>query len=288
MSNNTISIQLTYNAGVISDPHVVKNGKLTAENLMKILAGLASGTIIGTSQSMTYTPSLVAGTATITAAAVQSGDNITLSGRTLTAAQRRASGTLTAATAIAGTTCVINGVTFTGVTGAATPGAATFSVDTSNTACATSLAAQINAYKDPRITGVVAAKSAVAIVTVYAVNEGTTGNTYTLAGTATVLVASGATLANGAAATNNTFDFAGSDATTAASLAQSFQLSTTVETQRVVATVSGAVVTVTDKFAGESGAEITLATSNSGRLTISAAALAGGSKGAPVVFTFKT
>jgi len=76
---------------------------------------------------------------------------------------------VTCATAIAGNTVTVNDVVYTGVTGAATTADHEFSVDTSNDACATSIAAAINST-DGGVSGVTAVASA-AVVYLYRDSE---------------------------------------------------------------------------------------------------------------------
>ena len=288
MADNYIDVQLKFSGGIKS-PIITGDRRLTLLNLQKFIWGLAHGVQYSEGDFLvTVASSVVAASATATPAAVQSGDTLSIAGTALTATQKRATGTLTAATAIAGNTCVINGVTFTGVAGAVVPGEATFSIDTGNTETATSLAAQINAYVDPRISGIVAARSASAVVTVYAITQGTAGNSITLAGTAVTLAASGATLANGAALSNNTFDFAGTDATTGAAIAAAINASTTAAVKRTTATAaSNGVVTVTAKIGGAAGNAITFTSSNGTRLAVTGSGfLANGAQGEPTQWTF--
>lgn len=264
------------------NPVVPGDKHRTIQNLINLFKGISSGTQYRVSKPYVQTQSsVIQANGTVTFAAAQAADTFSIGGQALTATQKRASATLTAATAIAGTTAVVNGVTFTGATGAVTPGTAFFSVDTSDTACAASLAAQITAFKDPRLTGIAQAKSAAAVCTVFAVNEGTSGNAITLVGTATVLVASHSTLQNGAAPTNNAFDFAGTDAMTAASALAAVKASTTAAVQQFSASASSAVLTVTSKVGGIAGNGLALVSSNGGRLAVSGSGfLTGGSAGA--------
>lgn len=121
------------------------------------------------------------------AAAINASTSTAISG-VVTAAALGAD-TLTAATAVAGDTFLItlaDGTKhlFTGAAGAATLGQATFSVDTGNNACATSIAAQINGYAP--FSGVLSASASSAVVTISPLN----GDTFTLVGTATTLAES--------------------------------------------------------------------------------------------------
>lgn len=97
-----------------------------------------------------------------------------------------ATGTVTAATVVAGDTVTINGVVFT-ATGSVAP-ANYFNIGASNTTCAAALATSINASTSALIQGFVVASSDAAVVTLTAYPAGVVGNAYTL-------VSSGATLA---------------------------------------------------------------------------------------------
>lgn len=174
----------------------------------------------------------------VTCAAVQAADTVTVNGQALTATQHRATGTITCATAIAGNTVVLNGHTFTGVEGAA--GANQFSVDTGNDETAASLAAAIVAAcalpTNPLLYGIVGgAKSASAVCTIFAYSPGTGGDAITLTSSGATVDPSGATFANGAAAGSNEFDYVGTNAVNAGSIADALAASAT-------ALVSGAVV----------------------------------------------
>lgn len=281
---STIDVQINFNG---KTPIVSGNKRLTLSNLARMLRGMDAGTQYGLGNSYVQVQSsLVAASATATCASVVNGNTVTIAGTALTATQRRATGTLTCATAIAGNTCVINGVTFTGVSGAAVPGEATFSVDTGDNETAASIVTQVNAYVSPLLDGIVVAKSAAAVVTLYAVNQGTSGNSISLAGTAVTLAASAAFLAGGTAVANNTFDFAGSNSTTADALAYAINNSTTAAIQRVTATASSNVVTITAKVAGVAGNAITL-TSVGGTITVTGGGTLGsGSAGEPTRWYF--
>lgn len=193
-------------------------------------------------------------TGTVTFASVQVGDTVTVNGQALTATQARASGTVTAASAIAGNTVTVNGHLFTAVAGA--PAANQFSIDTGDTETATSLAAAIQAAAaiktNTLLYGLIGAKSASAVVTVFALSAGTAGNAYTLASSGATLAVSGATLANGAAAAANQFDFIGTDAVNAGSLSDALAASTTaLVSGQVVGTNRTAIVTCSSVAAGD-------------------------------------
>lgn len=282
----TIDVQINFEG---KSPIVTGDRRLTLLNLAQLISALNHGSRYKQGNSFVQVQSsVVAASATATCAAVQSGDTVTVNGTALTAAQRRASGTVTCATALAASTVTINGQVFTATAGAVVLGEATFSIDTSDTATATSLAAQVNAFAGVKIAGLVAAKSAAGVVTLYAVTQGTAGNALTLASSdGTTLAVSGAVLANGAALTNNTFDFAGSNTTTAAALVAAITTSTTAAVQVVKAAAAAAVVTVTSKVGGLAGNTITFVSSNGSRLAVTGSGfLASGSAGAATRWTF--
>jgi hypothetical protein len=175
-------------------------------------------------------PGYVAGTmaanAVVTPTGVNAADTVTINGQALTAIQQRSTGTVTAAAVLAADTVTMNGVVFTAVNGS--PVGNQFDMSGSNTACATSLAAAINACATAGVLGVVAAKSSAAVVTVFAVVPGTAGNSLTLASSnGGRLAISGATFSGGIAVANNQFDMAGTDITTGASLADCINASST-------------------------------------------------------------
>lgn len=285
MADQILDIQIKFSGGVKS-PLVTGDRRLTLMNLAKLIYGLNHGSQL--SQGANYLqvqPTIVAASATATPAAVASADTLSIAGQALTATQKRATGYVTCATAIAGNTFVLNGVTFTGAAGAVVLGEATFSIDTSDAATCTSIIAQVNAYVDPRLSGIVAARATVgntARPTFYAITQGTGGNGITLVGTASTLVASAATLTGGAAIANNAFDWAGTNATTGAALAAAINASTTTAVKQVTATADATtgVVTVTSKVGGLAGNTLTFTSNDGTRLAVTGSGfLATGSAG---------
>lgn len=109
----------------------------------------------------------------------------------------RASGTVTLTGAAAGQTATVAGLTYTAVTGTAANNTQ-FSISGDDTADAAALAAAINARESNR-TAQVTTTSALGVVTVRAVAEGTGGNAITLAKVGAGVAVSGATLAGGTA-----------------------------------------------------------------------------------------
>lgn len=132
--------------------------------------------------------------------AVASGDSAnTIAAAIATEIGKHASGTITCVAADAADNVTVGATTFVGTAGAVTPGAATYSIDTSDNAAATSLAAQINAHAVAST--VVHAKAASNVVTVRAVAGGTTGNAIVLTTTDAVdLAVSGTGTLSGATA----------------------------------------------------------------------------------------
>ncbi len=160
--------------------------------------------------------------------AVANGDTaVAIAAAMATEIGKHASGTVTFASADAADNVTIGATTFVGTAGAVTPGAATYSIDTGNTATAASLASQVNAHAVA--SQVVRASSVGAVVTLRATQGGTNGNAIVLTSTdGTDVAVSGAGTLTGA--TDDT-DLA------------------------VHASVSGAVVTLRARNAGAVGNE---------------------------------
>jgi hypothetical protein len=292
MADKYIGIQLRF-SGAVPNPIISSASnrgtkRLTLMNLVKLIWGLVHGGVykLQGGSTVMVQDTLVQASATATPAAVALNDTLSIAGTALTATQGRATGTVTFASAQAADTITANGVVFTAVSGAVTPGEATFDGSGTDTQAAASFAAQLNAYVDNALVGLMAARSAAAVATLYAANIGTSGNALTLAtSNNTRLAKSGTTLANGAALTNNQFDFAGSNVTTGASIADAINNSTTAAVQRATASAntSTGVVTVTAKVAGPAGNAITFTSSNGTRLAVTGSGfLASGTAGEPV------
>tara|TARA_R110000803_G_scaffold78075_4_gene143150 strand:+ start:7504 stop:8379 length:876 start_codon:yes stop_codon:yes gene_type:complete len=116
----------------------------------------------------------------------------------VTAGSTFAVGTVTCATAVVGNSVTINGNLYTGVAGVKASNEE-FSVDTSDTACATDLADSINNDSRTGTLGDVSATSALGVVTLTQyVIEGTFGNATTLAKVGVPITISGATFGSGA------------------------------------------------------------------------------------------
>lgn len=162
------------------------------------------------------------------------------------------------------------------LSGATAVGSNQFDISGTNAQCCTSLAAAINAAS--ALSGVVTAWASATVVTVRAVTAGTGGNSITFVSSDAQLAVSGAgTLAGGATVANNQFDFGGTDTETATALKTAINASTTaLISGQVIATSSGAVVTLTAVTPGTTGNMITLASSGA-TLTVTGARLTGGS-----------
>jgi hypothetical protein len=291
MANSIIDVQISFPSSV-KTPFVAGDKRLTLLNLARLLRGLNAGTASRTGQSYAqFQATLVAASATVTMAAPTTGQTVSIAGTALTAQQSRARATCTPTTAIAGDTVTVNGVLFTGTAGAVVLGAATFSIDASDAATATSLAAQVNAYVSSSLNGLLNAQVlASGVVTFVALAEGTSGNALTLTSSSntTLPVTGSGVLAGGAAVANNKFDFGSGNALVANSFARAVNASTTAAVQQASATSDGvSVVTVTAKVAGVAGNAVTFTSSDGGTLAVTGSGfLASGSAGAATRFAF--
>ncbi len=291
MSQTRILLDLTF-AGL--SPLVAGDRLRTMSNIERLIRGLKHGShqraIGGLANTCKTTPTIVAASGTVTIAAPTTGQTVSIGGTAMTAQQSRARATCTPNVAVVGNTLVINGVTFTGAAGAVVLGEATFSVDSSDAATATSIAAQVNAYVSPAINGqLTALVLASGVVTFVALAEGTSGNAITLTATATRLAVTGSGfLAGGAAIANNKFDFGSGNALVAASLARAVNASTTANIQKVTAATDGvSVVTLTAVLGGVGGNAVTLTSSDGATLAVTGSGfLTSGSQGATTTLTF--
>jgi hypothetical protein len=115
----------------------------------------------------------------------------------ITISDTHASGTIALSTAVAGNTVTLNGKLYTAVAGAPASNEE-FSIDTSDTAAATSLAAAINA-REANGANAVTATSSTGTVTVRATADGVAGNAITLTKVGDPITVSGSTLSGGTA-----------------------------------------------------------------------------------------
>ncbi len=263
----TVTVAAASSATLISGGFFADSEVLLTSKLRGVLGNALKVTPIGIQASTTAT-----------CVSVVITDTLVVNGQTFTAIKQRATGTLTAASAIAGDTCVVAGVTFTGKAGASGVGFPIgFSIDTSDTATATDLAAQINAH--PTVSLSVSATSSTGVVTVRAIAAGTAGNAIVMGGTATRLAFVGGTLVldGGIAVANNEFDVSpgGTNTQVAADIVRAINASTTTLVSSYVrATNLAGVVTVYSLIPGTPGNGISLV-STGGTITCAAARLAG-------------
>jgi hypothetical protein len=166
------------------------------------------------------------------------------------------------------------------LTGGTAVGASQFDMSGTNAQTATSLGAALtaNATVAALMTNTVSSN----VVTLRSILTGTAGNAYTLVSSdGTDLAVSGAgTLTNGAAESNNTFDYTGTNAQTAVKIAAAINASTSDIIEHIVsAEASGDTVIISAKVPGYSGNACTIATSGA-TLTItgSVSRLAGGTE----------
>lgn len=254
---------------------LLEGGGFAADNEVLIsskLPGVAGNSLL-------VEPIGIQASTTATCVDVVVTDTLIVNGQTLTGIQQSADGTITPRTAIAGNTCVVAGVTFTGVAGAVGVGTpVSFSIDSSDAATGTSLAAQINAH--PVVSLSVIARNITDVVYIRARAAGTAGNAIVMGGTVTTLAfANGGTLllAGGIAVANNQFDVSPgmTDTEVAADIVRCINASTTTLISSYVrATNLAGVVTVYSLIPGLAGNGITLS-STGGTITCAATRLAG-------------
>ncbi len=280
MANTTIIID-----GV--DPLIAdSDGKTLLKTLINHLQGLLGGNKRANSIDVyPENDGLDAATGTVTAAAVQAGDTVTINGQAITATTQKARGTVT--TVVANTdvddTVTILGEVFT-AKAAEDTGAGEFDISGTDAAAATSLAACLaaNAVVSAAIEWVVASN----VVHMLALAKGTGGNAYTLATSdADGLVISGANFTGGAAVANNQFDFhAQFNDYTAEEIARTVNDSTTDAISTMVeASSASAVATITALEPGFSGNAITFVSSNGSRLAVSGSGRLAGGDEDPVI-----
>lgn len=290
------------------DPINSEAPRASCLNVAKMFRAIAAGDYPGTCSVVADTEG-VAASGSVTCAAVQNADTVSINGQALTATQHHARGTITPTTSgidvddtvtinttgvltakkhyatgtvtitIANTdaddTVTINGVAFTAKAAEDTE-AGEFDISGTATVAATSLAACINASDDEDIAGVVTAFSSGGVCTVRAVESGTDGNALTFVSSdADGLTVSGAgTLADATDPADDEFDISGQNADTCTSLAAAINACTALSGV-VTAWASATVVTVRAVTAGTGGNSIGLASSDA-QLAVSAANLSGG------------
>lgn len=282
---STFSLTFT---GADGETPTTTDSKQSVRNLINWLRARLGGNHFGTDTVKVRTSGVYA-SAIVTAAAVQSGDTVTINGTALTATQHNATGTVTMT--VSGIdvddTVTVNGYAFT-AKASETLASGYFNIGGTDAQAATSLAACINASTDPLISGIVTASASSAVCTIRAVTAGTGGNSITLASSDAQAAVSASTLTNGATVANNQFDYVGTNTQTGTALAAAINASTTaLVNKHVTAAASSGAVTVTATYPGHAGNAVTLATSNGTRLAItgSVSRLTGGTE-TLTTFTF--
>lgn len=168
--------------------------------VLKELQGLTSSLLAGASANTKIDLAAIRLEDTIIGALNNNAGTITDVLSTLSIVDTHATGTVTAASAVAADTVTVDGRVFTAIANLATPVGRQFSVGATDTACAANLAAAINLAEQNDASTNVVATSAAAVVTIRAVADGTSGNSIALAtSNDTRLAKSGTTLAGGTA-----------------------------------------------------------------------------------------
>lgn len=270
-----------------------------------LAAAIVACTTAGVAGEVTATSAL--GVVTVTALRKGTGGNaITLKNGGI-----RANGTVTYSGSSGAQTVTINGVQVYNATGA------------SDAANATAAAAAINASANALVSGHVKAVARAGVCYIYSTQDGTQGNTNTLAATGTGATASGARLTGGTTASvegaqatgtftltgvanaetctvngvtltahtntdaNNQFRIDGTDTVDAEALARAINNSTSALLAEVIATAAAGVVTVTSRKGGIAGNRITLTTGQAS-IVVSGARLTGGAVPTTVVLSGPT
>jgi hypothetical protein len=200
-------------------------------------AGIARRAIDSGRQVASISYSIDPAIAGITVAAPANAATVTLNGQALTGGQKRASCTVTFASVANNDTLTVNGVVFTAKTTPTVGNLYQFQRGGTDTADAAAFvvalnAATINASDSVTAAGVygkIEASSSAAVVTLYAITEGTVAYTIVTSSGVTLAITndSSGSFANGAAAANNAWDRIGNDKRTARSLVNCIAASST-------------------------------------------------------------
>lgn len=259
--------------GTGADRTTLRVATATASGTVTCAAVQNADTVTINGQALTATQHHARGTITPTVSGIDVDDTLLVHETTLTAKKHHSTGTVTIV--IANTdvddTVTINGYAFT-AKNAENLGAGQFDISGTATAAATSLAACINASTDPLIAGLVTATSDVGVVTVRKVSTGT--GTYTLVSSdADGLAVSGAgTLTAGTAPAAGQFDISGSNAQCCTSILAAINASAAL-TAVLTASTTSTVVTIRSRISGAAGnyvltsSDAQLAVSGSGTMT---------------------
>lgn len=173
-------------------------GSGSAAAAIKELQGLSIELLAGTTANTKIALAAIRPEDTIVKALNNNAGTLTDITGTVSIDDPRAVGTITLSGVTAGQTVTVDGRVYTAVAGTAA-NSSEFSVAGDDTADAAALAAAINASENARDTQKVTATSAVAVVTVKAVANGTAGNAIPLVKSGAGITLSGAVLAGGTA-----------------------------------------------------------------------------------------
>lgn len=173
-------------------------GSGSAAAAIKELQGLSIELLAGTTANTKIALAAIRPEDTIVKALNNNAGTLTDITGTVSIDDPRAVGTITLSGVTAGQTVTVAGLVYTAVAGTAA-NSSEFSVAGDDTADAAALAAAINARENARDTQKVTATSAVAVVTVKAVADGTAGNAIPLVKSGAGITLSGAVLAGGTA-----------------------------------------------------------------------------------------
>lgn len=256
---------------------------------LKVGTAAATGTVTFASSAtactavingVTFTGGQYAARARATLVTPVAGNVLTVQGVAFTAAQLNARATATFTTAVAGNTVTVGATTFTATAGAVTPGDATFSIDTSDTATAASFKAQVEAHAVAGL--LVGVTVSAGVAKIRALSAGTAGNAIALSrvGAPIALTATGggalagAFLEGGLAQSAAGWDYGDTDTQGATALAAVITASiSTALVGIITATSAAGVVTckaVTEGTAGnaftitKTGAPITITAQGGG------------------------
>jgi hypothetical protein len=202
-------------------------------------AGIARRAIDSGRQVASISYSIDPAIAGITVASPANAATVTLNGQALTGGQKRASCTVTFSSVANNDNLTVNGVVFTAKTTPTVGNLYQFQRGGTDTADAGAFvaalnAATINASDSVTAAGVygkIEASNSAGVVTLYAITEGTAGNSYSIVTSSNSTLAitndSSGSFANGAAAANNAFDRIGNDKRTARSICNCIAASST-------------------------------------------------------------
>jgi len=256
-ANSTVVVVRTSGGSTNNqDPLASKAGKPNSfRELLRAFARNLLAICAGAKHRVTVIIGTAAASCTATIVTAVSGNKVTINGKDVTAARLKARQTFTLASTANNDTAVLNGVTFTAKTtvGADPVGNNFFTRGVSDTADAAALAAAINACQSAGVLGLIDATSAAGVVTVRAKADGTAANSYATTASGNI-TAGAATMANGAAASGDQWDYGDNDTESATNLAAAINASSqALISDHVTASSAAGVVTITAIRTDEAG-----------------------------------